>query len=217
MQLFWRQTLGGQLVHDYGKYHLSARAVQEQMMTEKDYLCVSAPIVTFNDRPFVLLASLRSAVLNTQIFNVPYRFNVEISNILNPPSLAHFNQEHESAQSSTLVNGSLDSSSSPSYRSGASNPQQFMDDRLKRATSIGKVEILMSTVSTSTRARYRAGWTAWHYFCDGMRISPRLDPSEDGRGEIVLDFPTWEHRIMGVGYPGLVTRYSAIRFVHLIE
>ena len=42
-------NLGDQLVVDYGKYHLAARAVQEQMMKEKDRLCVSAPVVTFND------------------------------------------------------------------------------------------------------------------------------------------------------------------------
>ena len=42
-------NLGGQLVYDCGKYHLAARSVQEQMTKGKDYLCVSAPIVTFND------------------------------------------------------------------------------------------------------------------------------------------------------------------------
>ena len=50
-----------------------------------------------------------------------------------------------------------------------------------------------------------------------MKISPHLDPSVKGWGEIVLDFLTWEHRIMGVGYSALVTRYCAIRFVHLVE
>ena len=42
-------NLGDQLVVDYGKYHLAARAVQEQVMKAKDYLCASAPLVTFND------------------------------------------------------------------------------------------------------------------------------------------------------------------------
>ena len=173
-------------------------------------------------RPFVLLASLRSAFLNTHPAIVRDRFNQEIANILNPPSLAHFYQEQESAHPTTLVTYTSPSAASsldtcPSYRSGSSNPQQFMDDRLKRDMSIDKAEILMSTVSVSTRARYRDGWTDWHDFCDGVQIFSRLGPSKDGWGGIVSDFLTWEHRIMGVCYSGMVARYSSIRFAHSVE
>ena len=108
-------------------------------------------------RPFVLLASLRSTFLNTHIATVRDRLNREIANISNPPPNAHFNQERESAHSTTLAAYTSSSPASscdtcPTYRSGSSNPQQFMDDRLKRAMSIDKVEILMSTVALSTRA-----------------------------------------------------------------
>ena len=116
-----------------------------------------------------------------------------------------------------MVTGSLGQSSSPYYRTGTCNLQQFTDDRLKRAMSIGKVRILISTVSTSTRDRYQDGWAAWRDFCDGMRIPPLSDPSKDGWGEIVLGCLTWEHRAIGVGYSGLVARYSAIPFVRLVE
>ena len=101
------------------------------------------------------------------------------------------------------------------FRSG--NPQDAMLERLKRAMSIDKVEILMSTVAGSTRARYKSGWVDWRHFCSGLEISPKLDPSAPDWDIPLLDFPTWGHKIMGAGYSGLVTRYSAIRFVHLIE
>ena len=68
-----------------------------------------------------------------------------------------------------------------------------------------------------TRARCKSGWVDWHDFCSGLEISPKLDPSVPEWDAALLDSPTWEHEIMGVGYSGLVTRYSAIRFVHLIE
>ena len=94
---------------------------------------------------------------------------MEITNILNPPPLAHLNQGHGSIQS-TFAPDSSDSLSSPYYRSGSTNPQQFMDDRLKRAMSVGKIDILMSTVAASTRTRYKSGWASWREFCDGMEI-----------------------------------------------
>ena len=75
----------------------------------------------------------------------------------------------------------------------------------------------MSTVAARARGRYRAGRAAWHEFCDGMQIPPRLGPLEEGWGEVWLDFCAWEHRLMGVGYSGLVARYSTIRFAHLID
>ena len=75
----------------------------------------------------------------------------------------------------------------------------------------------MSTVASRTRNRYSAGRTAWREFCDGMQVPPRLDPPKEGWGGILLYFFTCEHRIFGVGYSGSGTRYSAIRFVHLIE
>ena len=47
-------NLGDQLVRDYGKYHLAARAVREQMTKAKDYLCDAAPIgVVFLSDPIL--------------------------------------------------------------------------------------------------------------------------------------------------------------------
>ena len=170
-------------------------------------------------RPFALLASLRATFLNTHILNVEQRFNREIMNILNPPPLDHLVRGLESLQSTRIpdTSDSPDIPPSSPYRHGSTDPQKFMDDRLERAMSIGKIEILTSTVAPSTCSRYQSGWNSWQEFCDGMKISPHLDPSIKGWGEIVLDFLTWEHRIMGVGYSALVTRCCAILFARLIE
>ena len=107
-------------------------------------------------RPFVLLASLRATFLNPQFLNVEQRFNYEIMNILNPPPLDRLVQDHEGRQS-TRIPDTSDSPSPLSYRSGSTDPQQFMDNRLKRAMSIDKIDILMSTVAASTRTRYKSG------------------------------------------------------------
>ena len=89
--------------------------------------------------------------------------------------------------------------------------------RLKRVMSIDKIDILMSTVAESTRSKYKGGWAAWREFCEGLEVSPKLDPTVPDWGSRLLDCFAWEHKIMGVGYSGLVTRYAAIRFVHLVE
>ena len=91
-----------------------------------------------------------------------------------------------------------------------------MVDRLKRALSSDKVEILLPTVAASTRTRYRDGRTAWREFCSGLEISPKLDPMIPEWGASLLDFSTWGNKIMGVGYSGLLTRCAEIRFVHLL-
>ena len=101
------------------------------------------------------------------------------------------------------------------FRSG--NPKGAMADRLKRAISIAKVEILMYTVAASTRSRYRSGWVEWREFCSGLGISPMLAPTVPELDAHLLDFPTRGHKILGVGHSGLVTRYDAIRLVRLVE
>ena len=50
-----------------------------------------------------------------------------------------------------------------------------------------------------------------------MEVAPQMGPSKEGCGEHPPDFPTWEYRIAGVGYSGLLTRYASIRLVHLVE
>ena len=42
-------------------------------------------------------------------------------------------------------------------------------------------------------------------------------PSIPDWGAPLVDFFTWSRKIMGVGYSGVLTRYAAIRFVHLVE
>ena len=92
--------------------------------------------------------------------------------------------------------GHLSTDCTHAFRSG--NPQDAMMERLRRAMSIDKVEILISTVAESSRARYKAGWVAWRDFCSVLEISPRLDPSFPGWDSTLLDFSTWGRKIMGV-------------------
>ena len=92
-----------------------------------------------------------------------------------------------------------------------------MGDRLKRAASLYKIEILMSPISASARGRYRSGWDVLREFFDGMDVSPLLGPSKDGRGALLLDFYAFGYRIVGFGYCGLLTRYAAIRYVLRVE
>ena len=88
--------------------------------------------------------------------------------------------EFISASSTFALFSSALSSCSVDLRSG--HTQDSMVGRLKRAMSVGKIEISASTVAESTRSRYKAGWAAWRDFCPGLGISPKLDPSVPGAG-----------------------------------
>ena len=92
-----------------------------------------------------------------------------------------------------------------------------MANRTKLALSLYKVEIVMSSVSDSTKERYRSARAALGGFCSVMEISPRLDPARSDLYEQPLDFLTFEYRIMRAGYSGRLNLYSSIRFVHLID
>ena len=75
----------------------------------------------------------------------------------------------------------------------------------------------MSAIDESTRGRYRPGWSSWVEFCNGVGgVSPRLDPSKDGRVELMFGFPKWGYRITRAGYSGLLTRCAAIRAPRLV-
>ena len=101
------------------------------------------------------------------------------------------------------------------FRSG--NPQMAMVGRLKRAMSIDKVEITMSTVAEIARSLYKAGWADRRAFCAGLEISRKLDPSASDCDASLLYFSLGGHKIMGVWYSGLLSSYADIRFVRLVE
>ena len=92
-----------------------------------------------------------------------------------------------------------------------------MVDRLKRDLPAGKIDILTPIICESTRNRYRDGRPSWGDFFYGAGLPHRLDSANGDRGEMALGFLTWEYRISGVGYSGILTRYAAIRFAHFVE
>ena len=123
------------------------------------------------------------ASLHTHHGAVQSRFEQEITDLLNPRPVT------TARIPSTTVPSFFASISSTSFDTRTSSlsfrlriPHQSMDDRLKRAMYVDKLEISTSTTATSTRCRYRTGWGAWREFCDGMLIPPRLDPSKEGWG-----------------------------------
>ena len=150
-------------------------------------------------RPFIILSALRSDCLNIQEEDLITRFNevlrqicaprpvdepVETPTTCPPDSQTTFissNSELAPSASSSfdreiirtncLQPGQLYRDCIHTFRSG--NPQASMVGRLKRAISIDKVEILMSTVAESTRVRYKAGWLVWHDFRTCLEIPPR--------------------------------------------
>ena len=77
-----------------------------------------------------------------------------------------------------------------------------MVDRLKRALSIDKIEILTPTTYNSTLDRYRPGWTSGGEFCNGMGIPPRLGHTIENWDAMLLYPPSgyivlWELDIRG--------------------
>ena len=179
------------------------------------------------DRPFITQAALMSDFLNIYEDNLVTRFNAQLQQMLAPRPVEEMIETPTTCPPDYLVTflsvtSVLSTSPSPSqlstrnkdlfcslcsqfghsssvcirtFRSG--NPQTAMVDRLKRAMSIGKVEILMSSVAKSTRSRYKAGWVAWRDFCKGLEISHRLDPSAPDWNSSLLDFFTRGRKIMG--------------------
>ena len=95
-------------------------------------------------------------------------------------------------------------------------PKGALADELRRDMSVGNLEfrcpkLLRAHAIVPGRAGLleRSSVTAWG-------VSHRLDPSEDGWGELAFGVSKWGYRAMSVGYPGLLTRCAAaaIRVPH---
>ena len=87
---------------------------------------------------------------------------------------------------------------------------------MKRALSVGEIDVAMSYVAESARSRYKSGWADWSGFRDGVEIPQRLDPSVKNWGSPLLGFSAWRYKISGVGFPGLLASCSSIMPFHLI-
>ena len=80
-----------------------------------------------------------------------------------------------------------------------------------------KLEALFSGLADSERVSYQSSWMAWGRFCF-VRGSPIwLAPGEPGWGEPLLDFLIWPSKVLGRRSSTLKTRFSAIRFMRLIN
>ena len=80
-----------------------------------------------------------------------------------------------------------------------------------------KLEALLSGLADSTRASYQNSWLSWERFCFVRGISIWLIPGEPGWGEPLLDFLIWTIKVISRRSSTLKTRFSAIRFMHLVN
>ena len=92
-----------------------------------------------------------------------------------------------------------------------------MKTQFQTVFSQAKLEALVSGLSDSTRVSYQSSWMAWGRFCFVRNISVWLLPGEPGWGEPLLDFLIWTSKVLGEISSTLKTRFSAIRFMHLIN
>ena len=92
-----------------------------------------------------------------------------------------------------------------------------MKGRFHTVFDKAKLESLLSGLADSARISYQSSWLAWELFCFVRSISTWLVPGEPGWGEPLLDFLIWTSKVLGKRSSTLKTRFSAIRFMHLVN
>ena len=79
------------------------------------------------------------------------------------------------------------------------------------------IRLLLSTLSEGPQVMYLENWEIWTRFCSNRNLPPWLDTNVHNWDQELLSFLTWEHVVMKNGGGTLAARFSAIRFLHLIE
>ena len=81
---------------------------------------------------------------------------------------------------------------------------------------IEKIEALLRGLSDGAKIAYRRSWRHWVLFCTGTGVEPWIDFSKRGWGEIMLDFITHEHLVLGLQAKSTRSEISGIRYFHIM-
>ena len=95
--------------------------------------------------------------------------------------------------------------------------QDHLNALVEKSTTDETIRLLMNSLAPATQSAYLRNWKAWNGYCEAGNMNPWLNVSEDNWDMKLLNYLTWEHTVMKVGASALVSRYSAIKHIHLIE
>lgn len=91
------------------------------------------------------------------------------------------------------------------------------DKRIAAMLENEKLNLLTSSVTVATRGQYMYCWRRRAQFRACSGLSRWITDTRPGRGNNLVDFLVWGHKLLGLQHSALAKRYYAIRYIHIAE
>ena len=97
------------------------------------------------------------------------------------------------------------------------NAQEILSALVGKTLIDETIKLLVSSLAPATQSAYLRGWKFWSRYCASRKITPWINMSLPNWDLELLNYLTWEHKVMKRGSSALTTRFCAIKFIHLVE
>ena len=95
-------------------------------------------------------------------------------------------------------------------------PSEF-DRRMALMLETEKVQLITTGICDKTRGQYLSCWRRWAQYASCVGVSRWIKSFNPGRGNALLDFLVWQHKILGHQHIALAKGFYSIRYIHLVE